>query len=135
MSHYTNIKTQLKDRQFLIEALIEMGWQLSQIEIHNVATNLYGFQGDMRKDIANIIIRRQHVGGASNDIGFLLEDDSYTAIISQFDKNHYNDTWMGKLKQEYVELMTEYKAKKKGMVVKKTTKTDGTRQLVLMKAK
>jgi len=136
MSHFCGIQLLIKDSACLLEALIEMGWKLEQIEIHEPATNLYGFEGDKRKDVANIIIRRRFVGSASNDIGFFKESDgNYTAIISEYDRsNRYGDTWLNKLKQQYGIKVVERQAKLKGMSVKKSTKEDGTIQLILQKA-
>ena len=74
------------------------------VEVHEEATNLYGYRGDMRADKAEIVIRRSHVGTASNDIGFkLAEDGTYQAIISDYDSSHYNQKWLDKLTQVYAE--------------------------------
>jgi hypothetical protein len=136
ISHYSDINLLIKDRQCLLEALLQMGWALKQIEIHDVATHLYGFEGDKRSDLANIIIRRQHVGFQSNDIGFRLEaDGTYTAIISEYDQLTYDTTWLNTLKQNYGVVVTETQARRRGMTVKKTKKEDGTIQLVLLKGR
>lgn len=85
------------------------------IQQHEQATNLEGYAGDKREDLAEIIIPRRHVGGAANDIGFKLnEDGSYGAIISAYDsrsnsakkskfhdERSYNDKWLKKLNQRY----------------------------------
>ena len=48
--------------------------------------SLYGYQGDRRKETANIVIRRKFVGSASNDLGFQKTDAGYVAVISEFDR-------------------------------------------------
>jgi len=41
----------------------------------------------MRDQTANIIVRRQYVGTAANDVGFLKQSDGrYQMIISEFDR-------------------------------------------------
>ncbi|NJN88158.1 MAG: hypothetical protein HC881_20020, partial [Leptolyngbyaceae cyanobacterium SL_7_1] len=57
MSHFTAIRTQLKDPIALQKALADLGF--SQIEVHETAQPLYGYQGDRRSDTAEIIVRRQ----------------------------------------------------------------------------
>lgn len=136
MSHFTNIQLQFKDRNCLVEALVEMGWSLDKIELHNSPSNLYGWHGDVRQDCANIIIRRKYVGRDSNDIGFRLEPDgTYTAIISEFDsRTNYGSTWVNRLKQTYGVKVAKKQARLKGFSVQETKKSDGTVTLVLMKA-
>ena len=113
MSMYCDIETQFKDRNSLVAALKDTGqWELRQIEIHEIATNLYGYKGDQRKDLAHIIIRRKNVGHLSNDIGFRMgTDGKYKAIISEFDKKKYNSEWIGRLKQNYVYRLLQTRCK------------------------
>ena len=93
MSEFVECKTKFKDKKALVEALIAMGWTANQIEVNEVAQNLYGYQGDKRNQKANIIIRRKNVGGASNDIGFVKKPDgTYEAIISEYDRHAANGT-------------------------------------------
>lgn len=104
MSHYNKLKTELRNRPNLIKALAKMGFGEGKIEIHDEADYLVGYQGDKREQKANIILRRKHVGGASNDIGFELQTDgTYVAHISDYDKSRYNDNWMKNLELHYGE--------------------------------
>lgn len=103
MSHYIDIQTQIKDKKALVRALERMGFK-NKLEIHDSPQNLYGYRGDMRDQKAHVIIRRQFVGGASNDIGFeRQENDLYRAHISEFDKGsmHYDTNWLSKLYTYY----------------------------------
>jgi hypothetical protein len=114
MSHFTRVKTQFKNRACLIKALEDMGYK-GKVEVHDKAVNLYGYQGDKREQVANIILRRKYVGGSSNDIGFVLrEDGSYEAIISEFDSTKHNKAWVGKLTQRYSLHTVKDQAKKLG---------------------
>lgn len=87
MSEFVTCETKITSRKLLIEALIDIGWTREEIEVHDEAQHLYGYLGDRRKQKANVIIRRQHIGGSSNDIGFLKRPDgSYEAVISEYDR-------------------------------------------------
>ena len=109
MSEYRKNTTNCQDRECLIEALIEMGYQREHIEIHDVPQQLFDYRGnktrytDSAGDKANVIVRRQHVGGAANDLGFLMNQDpgTYDAIISQYDSGKHNAKWLGGLKGNY----------------------------------
>lgn len=104
MSHYSSLKTKVKRRSALIKALqqIDNGRWKNCVEIHNEPMNLYGYSGDIRPQKAEVIIRRKDVGQAANDIGFAQQKDgTYEAIISEFDSNRHNSTWLDKLNQVY----------------------------------
>lgn len=102
MSHYTKCKTSISDKDCLVRALEDLGFK-GKLEVHDTPQNLFGYQGDMRKDTAEIVIRRQHVGGASNDIGFKLQEDgTYGGVISEYDNSiGYNGDWLKKLNKRY----------------------------------
>ena len=113
-------------------ALERLGFQ-GKLEVHQEAKALYGYQGDRREQQAHIIIRRQHVGLAANDIGFQQYSDGlYRAHISDFDRkeNGYNDSWLGKLKQSYGVEKAKAEAKKKGYRVTEEKQGDGRIRLV-----
>lgn len=139
MSHFTDIQLQFKNKNILLEALVEMGWRMECIEVHDTPANLYGYQGDMRQDTANIIIRRKNVGAMSNDIGFRLNPDgTYTAIISEYDQGHrgkgrYGTEWLGRLKQTYGAKEAERTLKLKGIPYTKSKLDNGTIRLIAIK--
>ena len=113
MSHFVECQTEFRDPQALVAALIECGFAAAQIEIHQQAVPLYGYQGDVRDQTAHIVIRRQHVGSSANDVGWEKQPDGmYRAWISEFDAGigsyksrgdaaRFNPAMQNKLKQEY----------------------------------
>ena len=110
MSHYTTTELQVKDQEAFIDALIECwndarGIKLTRedIEVHDAPQNLYGYQGDMRSQKANLIIRKSKVGSAANDIGFHIKDGKCTAYISEYDQHSYTKKWQKKVMQTYSE--------------------------------
>ncbi|MBD2458027.1 DUF1257 domain-containing protein [Nostoc sp. FACHB-87] len=100
MSHFTSIKTQIKNSDALIKALADVGFK--NVEHHQVAQALYGYQGDVRPESAEVIIRKQYVGSSSNDIGFKRQENGqFQAIISEYDRRKYNQSWLNTLMQRY----------------------------------
>jgi hypothetical protein len=103
MSAYIKFATPMIDQDCLLAALLEVGFGRAQIEVHNAPVNLVGYEGAGRSQKAEIVIRRQHVGPASNDIGFHLTPTGYTAIISDFDRQQYGPEWIKGLCASYQE--------------------------------
>ena len=118
-----------------------MGFTEDEIECNETATNLYGYHGDKRADVANIIIRRKAVnrllsGGSSNDIGFKLQEDgTYGAIISEYDSRFASAKWLGQLSGNYAVHATTHKAKLLGYTVAGApVKKNGKIQLQFVKS-
>ena len=113
MSHFVECQTEFRDPQALVAALIECGFEAEQIEIHEQAVPLYGYQGDVRSQQAHIVIRREHIGSGANDVGWQRQPDgTYRAWISEFDAGigeyahrqaaaRFNTAMQNRIKQEY----------------------------------
>jgi hypothetical protein len=88
MSKYTtyNIST-FRSEECLLATLADLGWDSGKVEVHDKPQTLLDWHGKARPEKANIIIRRGKTGvSASNDIGFLLQEDgTYKPIISDYD--------------------------------------------------
>ena len=123
MSKYAEFSTELTEEKHLVTALEAMGYT---VECHQEPVNLYGYHGDKRADTANVIVRRQFIGSASNDLGFVRDNPKapYRAIISNFDRGHFTNAWLGKLKQGYTEARTMAVAKQRGYLFQKREVTD-----------
>lgn len=100
MSAFHQYDCPITDQDELVESLQVVTPKFrGHVEVHDTAQPLFGYQGDQRKDKAHIIVRRQYVGGASNDLGFLRQEDgTFKAVISNFDRGQYGEAWMGKLR-------------------------------------
>jgi hypothetical protein len=132
MSHYCTMDVifKVEFEQDLVEVL-EAQFGKGHIEVHEEPKPLFGFQGDNRA-LANkngpdyappcdIIIRREYVGRASNDIGFKrMQDGTFKAYVSEFDS--YSN--YPKKKQE--QTAKEYSLR----VTEKTLRSDGWRNFV-----
>lgn len=108
MSHYCEVSTIFKDRDCLVKALEDLGYH------PEVGENLplYGYQGDKRSQKANIVVRRNEVGNASNDVGFVYDKvaKSYRLIVSEFDVSQ-NRMPVSRLKKAYAPHMVRKLAK------------------------
>ena len=97
MSEFCLIEIELNDSECVVKSLVEMGYKP---EVHDSPVNLYGYQGDVRKQKAHIVIPRSQVGSASNDVGFEKVNGKFVMHLSEYDKRcklfNYN-----KLKQIY----------------------------------
>jgi len=104
----------MDDGECIEGALKEMGYPY---EKHRTSQSLYGYQGDMRQQKAHIIVRRQHVGAAANDVGFLKKSNGrYEMIISEFDRRQQKQggDFMKKLKMLYTKQKFVKQAKRLG---------------------
>ena len=134
MSHFTSIKTQIKNRDALVKALADVGF--ARVEVHETGQPLYGFQGDVRPEKAEVIVRRQDLGAASNDIGFKQQKDGqFEAIISAYDRAYrYSRQWLKELTQRYGYHALMATVPEQGFVVEEEeTLEDGTIRVVLGK--
>jgi hypothetical protein len=101
MSAYITLMTPMMDQECLLKALADLGFDQSKIEVHETPVNLVGYTGGRRSQSANIVIRRQHVGSASNDVGFLATATGYQAYVSGYDNPRFGSTWLAKLNDSY----------------------------------
>ncbi|MDE3075272.1 MAG: DUF1257 domain-containing protein [Chloroflexota bacterium] len=94
-----------KDRRLLLAALADVGFADVE-EAHGL--HLYGYQGDQRPEVADIVVRRRLIGRASNDIGFTRTADGYAPIISEFDqRTALGGAFLPKLRTAYSERVVE----------------------------
>ncbi len=131
MSHFTCIKTQIRNQDALIKALADVGCK--EVEVHETAQHLHGYQGDVREQTAEVIIRRQHIGQWSNDIGFKRQEDGqFEAIISEYDRPKYSQQWLNGLTQRYGYHTLMETAPTQGFTVEEEeTLEDGTIRVVV----
>lgn len=134
MSHFTVVQTQIVDQDALVAALADQGF--GRVERHETPQALFGFQGDRRAESAEVIVRREHVGPSSNDIGFKrLASGHYQAIISEFDRSdRYSERWLDQLTQRYAYHVVIDKMKAQGFnLVHQESRADGQLKLTLQR--
>jgi len=106
MSKYLTFTDVLfKDRRLLLAALAELGY--TEVE-EREALALFGYQGDRRSETAEIVIRREHIGPLSNDIGFARTPEGYIPLVSEYDQRVvHGGKFLVKLRTAYSEGVIE----------------------------
>lgn len=131
MSHFTCIKTQIKNQDALLKALSDVGF--NKVETHKTAQHLYGYQDDIRDQTAEVIIRRKYIGASSNDIGFKRQEAGhFEAIISEYDCHKYSQEWLNGLTQRYAYHTLKATAPEQGFTIEEEEiLEDGTVRVVV----
>ena len=94
-----------KDRGLLLAALADLGY--TEVE-EGEALPLFGYLGDKRPETAEIVIRRKHLGAASNDMGFARTTQGYVPIVSEYDERVlHGGQFLVKLRTAYHEHVVE----------------------------
>ena len=126
MSKYLVYDTEYEYWDCVIEALVEMGYPRKVMLFSETEKqSLYGHQGDIRSQKANLVIPRRHVGRAANDLGFEMVNGKIIMHLSEYDKsNTFTRYKQNKLKALYKK-HTILKAAKKQKKKVKVTNKDG----------
>ena len=130
MSHFTTLQTQLADVKALHAALADLGFK--EVEVYDKAQPLHGYRGDERAQTAEVIVRRQHVGPLSNDLGFKRNaGGTFDALISEYDRAKYSQEWLDRLTQRYAYHAARAKLEEQGFALVSEEQKDGRIHLVL----
>ena len=101
MSAYITLATPMIDQECLVAALADMGFGADRVEVHHESVPLVGYEGERRNRTAHVVIRRQHVGDASNDIGFERRPTGFRVHVSDYDRTQYGRAWLRELQARY----------------------------------
>lgn len=101
MSAYLTLSTPMIDQECLLLALADLGFGHDRVEVHEQPVQLVGYEGRARGVRAELVIRKQHVGVSSNDIGFERTPTGYRAHISDYDGTHHGQPWLARLHAHY----------------------------------
>ncbi len=89
MSAYKLIKCSIKDKEILLKALTDLGFEPS---INETPQPLRGYLNDVRAEMATIIIKKEQINTlytkASNDLGFNWNEETqqFDMICSEYDE-------------------------------------------------
>lgn len=150
MSAYHTVEVKYSEEHMdCLVAALEEQYGKGNIEVHKTPQTLYGYGRDARPQKANVIIRgtahgdgmklpgvlvhKNVVGGASNDVGFLFKSDgSCEAIVSEYDRGYtYTQKKQDETAKLYAEKVVEKKAAARGWGVVKEAQADGTVKMTL----
>ncbi len=128
MSAYKVIECDIKNEEYIIAGLIDMGFPREQIEVHPSPVPLAGYTGRLGRQKANIIVRRNHFKKATKarynaDLGFEKVGDGYKTHIN----SEESGWWKSKeprFKQVAATLHVTAQAKKRGYHVTKVKTGD-----------
>ena len=117
----------MRSRPLLVKALEGLGYV---VEDHDEPVALRGFLGDVRKDKAHVIVRKNQISASANDLGFFQnEDGSISAIVSDWDSQRVE---MGRgsyiveqLTQAYAAEELKVKARNQGLTLETSTNDQG----------
>jgi hypothetical protein len=130
MSHFTRVRTTLRDANVLAAALNAVGYP--RVEVHDSPQQLRGW-ADQRAS-AEVIVRREHISGhAYGDFGFARgRDGAYEAVIDGMDRARNGADWLPKLTRAYGHAAAVKYAQDHGYeVLTDEEEQDGTRRLTL----
>ena len=128
MSAYITLTTPMTDQECLLSALAELGFDRRKVEVHPTAVPLVGYAGDRRDQTAHVVIRRQHLGSASNDLGFLSTETGYQALVSDYDRPRFGPGWLSGLSARY---RAHWDAKRARLEAEERRRLEAERQRVV----
>lgn len=123
MSHFTTVKTQIKQKEMLKKALNKLGYD-------NVIENgiIRGYQGNQQQ--ADIVV--QGIGGY--DVGFVQEGEQYTIIADFWGLSPKERSLTEKIAQQYAFCLIQEESAKQGFqMAEQTVQKDGTIKIVMQK--
>lgn len=89
----------------------------NKVEVCEAPQTLIDYHGQPRPQKATVIVRREYIGSAANDIGFVKNAEGfYTAIVSEYDSHRHNEKWMIGLKKAYAEHGLIKQATRQGLI-------------------
>jgi CheY-like chemotaxis protein len=130
MSHFTRVRTTLRDRDTLAAALRACGYPV--VEVHDSPQRLSGWGSATAQ--AEVIVRRADIPGAAiGDFGFARQPDgSYAVVIDSMDSGRNGRDWLPRLTRAYGHAAAlRYAADHGYDVVTDEVEQDGTRRLTL----
>jgi hypothetical protein len=106
MSKYLAIPAvTFREPRLLLAALASLGY--TDVE-QGEALRLFGYQGDHRSETAEIVVRRRHLGRASNDLGFTRTPAGLIPVISEYDQRTlHGGQFLVQLRTAYSEQVVE----------------------------
>ena len=129
MSHFTRVRTTLRDPVLLAAALRATGYPT--VEVHDQPRELNGWGSQTAR--ASVIVRRAAAGHAYADFGFARgADGTFEVVIDSMDRTQNGPGWLPALTQAYGHAAALKYAEDHGYeVATDEVEQDGTRRLTL----
>jgi hypothetical protein len=121
MSHFSRLKTQIVEKEYLLKALSDLGYQYEEGEL-----NVRGFNGNQAK--VEVVIHRP----LSYDIGFRRSGDSYEIVADWFGvRGLKQKDFANQVMQRYAYHVTRDKLEQQGFDLVEEKAEKGQVRLVL----
>ena len=130
MSKYKRIVTEFRDEACLRQALQAAGLPFEEGD----ALHLFGYLGDRRPETAQFVVRRQHIGSLSNDLGYRwnAEAGAFEAVVSSYDTRCKATTEIRRcIRQQYAVAKVTKEARARGLTVVQQRDDHGVVRLTL----
>lgn len=123
MSHFTTIKTQIKDIEILEKSLYELGYD--EIKKNNI---IRGYLGN--KESADLVIKKNN----GYDIGFKKEGQVYNIVADFWGVKEKQEVFTQKVMQKYSYNVVKQEALSQGFnISEEISQKDGTIKLVVQR--
>lgn len=132
MSKYRKMATTYTSRAHLRAALVASGVPFEETLPGTAELSLIGYHGDVRPETAAFVVRRAHIGTASNDLGWTWDnqDKVYREVVSNFDSSFQPCTDIrDTVRKEYAYSATVAAARAQGYQTRRVDAHDGTIQI------
>jgi len=130
MSHYSVCKTQLRDKEAILDALTRMGFARDKIEVSDTAMELKMYHGGSAKRSANIRIKghgwgaQSQLDGLCNDMGFVMtKQGDYELHIDNYTSGKYKN-FQDTLTNYYAAELVKRKSKQLGYFISEERETE-----------
>lgn len=116
MSHFTRVRTQIRERRFLLDALREMGETVVE------RGKVRGWRGQVEE--ADVVVRRAN----GYDIGFIaVGDEAYEIVADWMGVDETRPAFSARVAREYATAAAMERAQKAGWKkVRRETQGDGS---------
>jgi hypothetical protein len=132
MSHYTRVRTTLRDTDLLAAALRALGFP--EVEVHAAPQKLRGYSRHAPEQHAEVVVRRESAGQpVFADLGFARRTDGcFEAVVDASDAARFGRDWTARLTRAYGYAAALRYAEAHGYdVTADEVEADGTRRLTL----
>jgi hypothetical protein len=130
MSHFTRVRTTLRDPSMLAAALHTVGYP--EVEVHERPQRLDGWGSQTAQ--AEVIVRKANAPGhVYGDFGFARQaDGTFEVVIDNLDQSRKGPDWLASLTRAYGHAAALQYASEHGYdVIADEAESDGTRRLTL----
>jgi len=126
MSHYSEIKTQIRDTQHLVTALVQMGIKKDHIKVDEKGMTCRGY-GNQRRRAQVKVTKEAGISSWSAETGWERQADGSMTCY----QDGVNKKWLSQLESEYARAVTVEKARQTGWFVQQNSWNENKTELTI----